>query len=446
MLRIKKRQWSAPGFALLLCWLLTSPSSLAQTMSTSPASDTLRLSLAQVEQMFLDRNFQLLAQKYQIDIAGAGVTQAGLHANPNVLFMTNLYNPNTNKVLPLRTPSQVDLDNQVYNSGYLQLQVQQLIQLAGKRSKLIALAESNRSLAQLAFRELLRDLRYQLYSTYANLYYDLKALALFGNELARQQRLADSYRVALKTGGIAPFEVTRLDLANRDLQANIANYQSQIADEQATLRVLLRRGDDSLLYPISIPTTQPVLPSVSTALDSALAHRPDVALTQEQIINAERSLSLERARRTPNLIVGADYERYGNAYLNFVGLQLLMDVPIRNRNQGAIKAAELTLKSVGAGLDNQQNLVKSDVLNAYDKLKAYYTLFNSRPPDTLNQSQIQQIATDATRLYNARTIGLLDYLDKIRVYQQAQLNDINLDNNLFQSQQLLNYATNTRFF
>lgn len=443
---LRKRLRSAPGFILFLGWLLAGPSSWAQTINTAPVSDTLRLSIAQMEQLFLERNFQLLAQQYQIDIAGAGVAQAKLHANPNVLFMTNLYNPNTNRVLPLRTPSQVDLDNQVYNSGYVQLQVQQLIQLAGKRSKLIALAESNRSLAQLAFRDLLRTLRYQLYSTYANLYYDLKALTLFGNELARQQRLVDSYRVALKTGGIAPFEVTRLDLANRDLQANIAHYQSQIADEQAALRVLLRYGDNPFLYPISIPAIRPVLPPVATALDSALAHRPDMALTQEQITNAQRSLSLERARRTPDLTVGVDYERYGNAYLNFVGLQLLMDLPIRNRNQGAVQAAELTLKSVGAGLDNQQNLVKSEVLNAYDKLNAYYTLFNSRPPDLLNHSQIQQIATDATRLYNARTIGLLDYLDKIRVYQQAQLNDINLDNNLFQSQQLFNYVTNTPFF
>jgi cobalt-zinc-cadmium efflux system outer membrane protein len=443
---LRKRLRSAPGFILFLGWLLASPSSWAQTINTPPGSDTLRLSVAQVEQLFLDRNFQLLAQQYQIDIAGAGVTQAKLHANPNVLFMTNLYNPNTNQVLPLRTPSQVDLANQVYNSGYVQLQVQQLIQLAGKRSKLIALAESNRSLAQLAFRDLLRTLRYQLHSTYANLYFDLKALTLFGNELTRQQRLADSYRVALKSGGIAPFEVTRLDLANRDLQANIAHYQSQIADEQAALRVLLRQGDTPFVYPIGIPAIRPVLPPAATALDSALAHRPDMALTQEQITNAQRSLSLERARRTPNLTVGVDYERYGNAYLNFMGLQLLMDLPIRNRNQGAVQAAELTLKSVGAGLDNQQNLVKSEVLNAYDKLKAYYTLFNSRPPDLLNHSQIQQIATDATRLYNARTISLLDYLDKIRVYQQAQLNDINLDNNLYQSQQLFNYVTNTRFF
>jgi outer membrane protein, heavy metal efflux system len=84
------------------------------------------------------------------------------------------------------------------------------------------------------------------------------------------------------------------------------------------------------------------------------------------------------------------------------------------------------------------------VLNAYDKLNTYYNLYNTLPTDYI--ARIQNISVEATRSYNARAISLLDYLDKIRTYQQAQLNLINLRNNLFQSQQLLNFTTNTRFF
>ena len=180
------------------------------------------------------------------------------------------------------------------------------------------------------------------------------------------------------------------------------------------------------------------------AVDSALANRPDAALTREQINNAERSLALERARRTPDLTTGLLYERYGNAYVNFVGLQLAMDLPVFNRNQGAVKVAELAVKSSQAGLENQQAVVQSEVLDAYDKLGIYYEQRNSLPTDYLNR--VQNISVEATRNYNARVIGLLDYLDKIRTYQSAQLNYINLQNNIFQAQQQLNYTTNTRFF
>ncbi|MBO0932899.1 TolC family protein [Fibrella aquatilis] len=434
-----------PWLLLTLITLVAHGQSKAPEAPIPPvATDTLRISLPDLEQQVLARNYQLLAQRYQIDIAGASITQAGLRTNPNLWFQTNLYNPNTGKVLPLATPSQADINAQTFNSGYFAVQLQQVILLAGKRSKLVALAESNRTLAQIAFRDVLRSLRYQLYSTYANLYFDIQALNLFQAELARQQRLVESYRIAQQTGGVAPYEVTRLDVSNRDLQANIANYRGQIADEQATLRILLQQASTKFIFPTEIPATSRSLPALSAALDSALTNRPDLALTQEQINNASRSLSLERARRVPDLTTGVLFERYGNAYVNFTGLQVAMDLPVRNRNQGAIRAAELTAKSVQAGVENQQAVVQSDVLNAYDKLNAYYDQANTRPPGYLDR--IQNISVEATKAYNARVIGLLDYLDKIRTYQQAQLNNINLLNNLFQSQQQLDYVTNTKFF
>ncbi|GAB3805897.1 TolC family protein [Spirosoma humi] len=427
---------------LLLGWLGSISPVWAQRPTAAP--DTIRQSLPQLEQLFLDRNFQLLAQRYQIDIADAAITQAGLRPNPNLWFQGNLYNPNTGKFLQYGPPSQVDKDAGNYNSGYYAIQLQQVILLAGKRSKLVALAESNKSLSRLAFKDLMRILHYQLYTTYTNLYYDLQGLRLFEDELVRQQRLIESYRIALRTGGVAPYEVTRLEVAVRDLQANSANYRTQIADEQATLRVLLRQSAPTFILPTDLPPLKTTLPTVATAIDSALTNRPDVSLSQEQINNAERSLALEKARRTPDLTTGILFEKYGNAYNNFTGFQLSMDLPVRNRNQGAIRSAETTLKSVTGGLENQQTIVQSDVLNAFDKLNTFYDQLNSRPDGYLDR--IQNISVEATKAYNARTIGLLDYLDKIRTYQQAQLNNINLLNNLYNTQQLLNFTTNTRFF
>ena len=406
--------------------------------------DTIRQSLPQLEQQFVARNFQLLAQRYQIDVADAAITQAGLRPNPNLWFQGNLYNPQTHRVLPYARPSQADLDAGIYNSGYYAVQLQQVILLAGKRSKLVALAESNKLLSRLAFRDIMRTLHYQLYTTYANLYYDLQAFQLFEDELARQQRLLESYRIALQTGGVAPYEVTRLEVAIRDLQANSANYRTQIADEQATLRVLLRQPAHTFIMPVDLPPPATTLPPLATALDSAQANRPDIGLSQEQINNAQRSLALEKARATPDLTTGLLFEKYGNAYTNFTGFQLSMDLPVRNRNQGAIRSAETTLKSVASSLENQQTVVQSDVLNAYDKLTTYYEQLKDRPDGYL--ARIQNISAEATKAYNARTIGLLDYLDKIRTYQQAQLNNINLLNNVYNAQQLVNYTTNTRFF
>jgi len=407
-------------------------------------ADTLRLSLAQTDQQFLERNYQLLAQRYQVEISGAGITQAGLRPNPNLWFQGNLYNPQTHKFLQYGPPTVADRASGQYNSGYYAVQLQQIITLAGKRSKLVSLAESNRSLAQLAFRDLLRTLRYQLYSAYAELYFDSQAYDLLREEESQQIRLVESYRILQRTGGVAPYEVTRLEAALQDLRANIVNYQSQLADDQGQLRTLLRLGPNSYIVPTELPLVTPNIPALPIALDSALANRPDAALAQEQITNAQRSLTLEKARRTPDLTTALYFEKYSNAYDNFTGFQLQMDLPVRNRNQGNIQAAQIQVQTTQRGLENQQNVVQSDVQNAYSKLNSFYQLNASNPADY--QARLQNISAEATRSYNNRVISLLDYLDKIRTYQSAQLNLINLQNNLFQTQQLFNYVTNTRFF
>ncbi|GAB3754996.1 TolC family protein [Spirosoma pomorum] len=412
--------------------------------AAQPVSDTLRVSLPQLEERFLSRNFQLLAQRYQISAAEAEVIQAGLRTNPNLEVATNLYNPNTGKVLPLSTPPASDINNDVYNSGYYAAELQQLIRLAGKRTKLVALAESNRELASITFRDILRTLRYQLYTSYANLHYDLEAIRLLRGEEERQGRLIESFQLALKTGGVSRYELTRLEVDRRELRTNIATYRSQIAEEQATLRVLLRQTTPEFILPIQVPDAVPALPTVELSIDSALVNRPDAALAREQINNAERRLNLEQANRTPDLTAGVAYERYGNTYVNFTAIKLSMDLPFFNRNQGGIKVAKLGIKSAQAGLDNQESVVRNEVIEAYEKLTLYYEQNATLPPDYL--SQLQNISVEATKAYNNRVISLLDYLDKIRTHQSGILNYIALQNNIFQAQQQLNFTTNTRFF
>ncbi|HEV3412296.1 MAG TPA: hypothetical protein VG101_07450, partial [Puia sp.] len=49
-----------------------------------PRQDTLPLTLQQAEKIFLDSNFQLLAQRYNIDVQRALILQAKLWPNPNL--------------------------------------------------------------------------------------------------------------------------------------------------------------------------------------------------------------------------------------------------------------------------------------------------------------------------------------------------------------------------
>src|SRR5580700_2308484 len=62
-------------------FILSSATSRAQT---PPTRDTIHLDLFHAEKIFLDSNFQLLAQRYNIDVQRALILQAKLWPNPNL--------------------------------------------------------------------------------------------------------------------------------------------------------------------------------------------------------------------------------------------------------------------------------------------------------------------------------------------------------------------------
>lgn len=104
------------------------------------AQDTLRITLQEAEQQFLQNNLSLLAAKYDISIAQAQIIQAKLYNNPTLSVNGNIYNPDRRKVF--------DVSNK---TGQYDIQLQQLIILAGKRNKQIKLATTNASIAEYNF-------------------------------------------------------------------------------------------------------------------------------------------------------------------------------------------------------------------------------------------------------------------------------------------------------
>lgn len=424
-------------FSYLAFLSLTTFSAYAQT-------DTLKLTLSEAERIFLEKNYVLLAQRYSIDMAKAATMQARLLPNPNFFFMANAVNPNTGKVFPFAKNTKEDIENNDINNGQVVVQVQQLIYLAKKRSKLVSLAESNTQLQVLAFEDLLRTLRYQLYTTYANLYFDFKGYALLQIEENRQQDLVKAFQVLFRQGGASEYEVTRLEAELQALRADIVDLQRQIADEQATLKMFLLQKDNQFIQPVNFSVSSSPLPSLRLALDSALDSRPDLRISFEQVENSNRNLTLAKAYRLPDLTAGVTYESYGNAYRNFVGVYTQIDIPFFNRNQGNIKMAEIRLEASKKGIENQEITVQSEVVNAYNKLQNLYE-FNATVSQTYKEN-LQTISVEAIKNYNKKVINLLDFLDKIRTYKQAQMNLITLENNIFLQQQYFNYVTNTRFF
>ena len=102
---------------LLLKRLLFSMLICAGTLAH--AQDTTHITLQKAEKQFLEKNLQLLAEKYNVAIARAAVVQARLYNNPALQLSSALYNQDQKKIL--------DVSNR---TGQYGIGIQQLIILA----------------------------------------------------------------------------------------------------------------------------------------------------------------------------------------------------------------------------------------------------------------------------------------------------------------------------
>ncbi len=204
-------------------------------------SDTLRIKLDSAERLFLTGNFNLLAQKYNIEAQKALEIQAKLYPNPNLSAFYSLYNTQTKKFFPVGSGN---------SGGELSAQLSQLIYLAGKRKKQVRIAETNTRLAEYQFYDLIRTLKYTLRTDFYNIYFLLQSANVYDEEIKSLQQVVRAFEEQEGKGYIAEKEVIRIKAQLYTLLGEYNNLISQINDQESELRLVLQvKG--SFIYPHS---------------------------------------------------------------------------------------------------------------------------------------------------------------------------------------------------
>lgn len=404
------------------------------------SQDTLRLTLEQAQEQFVRKNFALIAQKFNVNLAEAAVEQAKLWYNPNLFVETNLYNGYTNKLLPYGKQS--DLVNPT--GGVFNIQLQQVLSLTASRSKLVKLSQSNVALQQAAFQDVMRNSRYALAQTFGNLINEQAKLRMLRLEQIQLESLLAAFRAQLKIGAIAPYEVTRLELEQKNFGQDLNNLQAQISQDEAIMRVLLSETGTKYITPVSDNTNLPNAVKLDQLLEQAYSNRPDWQAAQTQIQYNQQNLVYQKSLATPNLTLGTDYQRVGSAFPHYLGIQAIMDLPVRNKNQGNILAAKLGIDQAKTTSELSHLQIEQDVVSAFEQYQQAVALQQSISPDYIQN--IQEISKNATEDYGKRIIDLVSFIDKIRSFKNAQLNLIDMQNTVFQAKQQINYVTNTKTF
>lgn len=365
------------------------------TGATASAQEPLRLSEALARATA--QNPGLLAQAFAERSAEALIEQASIRPNPTL---------------------EIEAEN-FAGTGALQgvrrlettVQASQAIERGGKRDKRVAAASRERDTAA---RELgLR--RVALLSNTAVAYVEAVAAqqraALADEPLKIAREFATTVDGRVRAGAASPAESARARAAIASAQAELARAQAELLAARTRLAASWggRAGDIAAVAgTVRLPDSLPAEPDWS----ARLAAHPRLELQQAIIASRRAALELERAQAAQDITVGGGlrFLREGTDAGFVAGASL--PLPVRNRNQGNIRAARENLAGAEQTVRAIELELRTEFTVAWQQVVATHaaarTLRHDALPATVEAHAIVR------RAYAEGQLPLIDVLDAQR--------------------------------
>ena len=297
------------------------------------------------------------------------------------------------------------------------VQVNQLVELGGKRDARIRVAESGQAEAQAAAAEAQASLRFQLVTGFNEL-----LLAQQRVELARQihelaARAHDAAQKRVAAGKVPPLDASR---------AQVAQASARLELEQARSSVLVARQHLAALWggladevgEAAGGFTRTEAPPSTEQIDARLDQAPALLRARHALGQSRAAAELERARRLQDPTLSLGVKRAEELGRNQVVFGFSIPLPLFDRNAGNQLQALRKAEQAEWTLQDQRLQLRTQALAARQQL-----ISSSQQADQL-QSQViptAQSAYDvAVRGFTLGKVGFIDALDAQRTLFESQ--------------------------
>ncbi len=381
-------------------------------------TDTLRLTFQEAEKQFLQNNFALLAQKYNVESAKALIDQAKLWDNPVLSTDQNIYDSGSSKFF--------------YHDatlGQVYLQLSQVFTTAGKRGKQVQLAKDNAKVQEAEFNDLMRNLRYNLQLDFSQLATLIDQNKVYQNEIASASNLVNAIQKSFDAGNTSMKDLIRLKALLFGLQNDMVENSRQVNDLQAELKTLIQVKETSFIQPqINDVPNKTLSLDVAALIEQAKTNRADYLSNQAQLASAQHNLDLQKAMAVPDVTIGASYDKNSSYAQNYYGLQIGLPLPFFNRNQGNIKSAKYSLMSQENIVKDNESKLKNDVVAAVEEYKLNQQL--SSTPQLEFNDQYDTLFKNMLKGFKERQISLIEFVDFFDTYKDTKLKILQQQYNL----------------
>ena len=369
-----------------------SPSPTPQFAQATSSPLTLDEAIAKV----LAANPTLRAAALDVAIADGMRRQAGVFRNPEVSFV--------------REGTQRGSRTQT-------VQISQVLELGGKRSARINLAERERSLAAGNLDVARTDLRADVTTAYfdALAAQERGQLAQTSLDVASKAAFAAEKRVA--AGRVSPVEQDRAAVARSSAQLELAQAQSELSIAMHTLAAYW--GDTVAAFrPLVVPELDlaPV-PSVDE-LQRRLDASPQLRRARMQVQREEAQVGLDRSQRTPDLTLIVGRQKDDEIGHSQTVLGVSVPLPLFNRNQGSLQASLGRAEKARMEMEAERLRLHQSLTNAYGRAELTRGQVRAMREDILPTAQ--RVFDAAVTGFEAGKFSFLDVLDAQRTLLQIR--------------------------
>lgn len=376
--------------------------------------DTINISRAEAETIFLKNNLKLLSEKLNIDQAEAQVVQAKLWPNPTLeVSEINLWSNAYSEQLP-------PISGNWGKTSQVGVSLEQMIQTARKRKKMIAMEKVGVEIAHEYFKDFLRVLKVEFRNNLTDLQYVQQKQEIYKKQLNSMQKLLKAYENQAKQGNISRSEFIRLKASELEFLKEICDLQKENNQLQKELKTLMSISPASYLQ-LTDDKFVPELAkleniNLADLTSSALENRPDVKVSILEEKYNERKYKYELAQRTPDVTFGINYDRGGNIMNDFVGIGFSMDLPFFNRNQGNIKVAKFDIEKSKYAKTEKNNEAQNEVIKAFEDVLVAKKMYENTNEEY--EKDLDTLLESYFRNFAERNTSMLEYLDFVEAYLQ----------------------------
>lgn len=386
------------------------------------------MTLQEAEKRFLARNLSLIAERYNIDMAQAQVTQARLFDNPVISLEQNIYNRLNGKYFDLGS------------EGESAVEIEQVIQIAGQRNKRVRLERVNKEIAEYQFEEVLRTLRSELNKTFVEVYFLTRSISVYDKEIESLGQLLRATKEQQGKGNVSLLESSRLEALLLSLRKERNDVENDLVGRQGELNLLLNipAGQKTSLLLDDVGVLKQInLSTISFAeMSDMLAMRPDLKVARAEVNAAKANLRLQRSMAAPEFSVKGMYDRAGNFINNYFAVGISLSVPIFNRNQGNIRSAKFDVLQNGKEEEYAMEKARMELYASYHQMQKAIELYQDSNDEL--EHNFNQLIGGVNENYSKRNISMLEFIDYYQSYKETCLQLYELRKNVFLAMENLN--------